>query len=234
MSARPPEHREGFTDLVAHGMPVRAGFRLIPGEWLAGGPVELEFVLDNLGALPLYLAVGGDRMRQRPGQFSFAARFDGHGLPDPMAALPDAGGPIGIVEISSASPWRQRLVLNQFVSLEDTPQRLQPGAAGRLDLSCRRPIVLAVTQAAALTGDASPALVIALAIDLRRDDKALAALAADLSDAITRGAPAERAPALERLLAMRSAARAQLDGLTRDPDPSVAARALQTVQAMKR
>lgn len=233
MNARPPEYREGFIDIAAQGMPVRAGFRFMSGALLAGGPVELEFFVDNFGALPLYLAVGGDRMRQRPGQFSFAATFDGHSVPDPMAALPDAGGPIGIVEISAASPWRQRLVLNQFVRFEDTPQHLQPGAAGRLGLSCRRPIVLAATDAAALTDDASLALAIDLALDLRRDDQALVALAADLSDAITRGAPTEREPALDRLLAMRSAARAQIDALTRNADPSVAARALQAVQAMK-
>jgi hypothetical protein len=158
MSPRPPEHREGFVALVAHGMPLRAGFRVMPGALLAGGPVELEFFVDTLGALPLYLAVGGDRARQRPGQFSFDARFDGHELSDPMAALADAGGPIGVIEVSCTSPWRQRLMLNQFVGLEDTLQRLQPGAAGRLDLSCRRHMVLGATDEAALASDGPIAL----------------------------------------------------------------------------
>jgi hypothetical protein len=58
-------------------------------------------------------------------------------------------------------------------------------------------------------------------------------LASALSETITRSAPVERTPALERLLAMRSAARTQLEGLTRHPDPSVAARALHAVQALK-
>lgn len=234
MNGRQPEQREGFIDLKAHGMPVRAGVRLMPGELLAGAPLELEFFVDNFGASPLRLAVSGDRARHRPGQFSFVATFDGQPLADPMAALPDAGGPMGIVEISGANPWRQRLVLNQFVSLEDTPRRLQPDATGRLDLWCRRPLVLATTEATAVPSDASPALLAHLALDLRRDDEALAALAAKLGDAITRGALVARESSLERLLAMRSAARAQIDALTRHPDPSVATRALQARETLKR
>jgi hypothetical protein len=234
MNAQRSEQREGAIDLAPQGTRLRAGFRFVPGELLAGGPVELEFFVDNAGASPLRLAVSGDRMRHRPGQFAFAATFDGDSLVDPMAALPDAGGPMGIVEVSSASPWRQRLLLNQFVSLEDTLPRLQPGATGRLDLCCRRSFLLDATAASALPADASPALVVNLAIDLRRDDNALAALAAGLLDAIARGATPAREPSIERLLAMRSAARAQIDALTRHPDPSVAARALQAYQALNR
>ncbi len=227
MNVRPPELHEGAVDLAADDLRVSAGFRVVTGELLAGGPVELEFFVKSLGLRPLQLAVSGDRMRQRPGQFSFAAMFEGSSLADPMAASPYMGGPLGVVQVSTDRPWHQPLVLNQFIRLEDTPGRLVQGAAGRLDLACRRPLSLAATDAAALAQDGAQVVAVDLALDLRRDDTALAALVARLFDEVMHGPLALRERPLALLLSMRTAAHAQIDALTRHPDPSVANRARQ-------
>lgn len=227
MNTRPPEIREGAMDLAADEIRVRAGFRVITGELLAGGPVELEFFVESLGLCPLQLAVSGDRIRQRPGQLSFAATFEGLPVEDPMAAAPNLGGPEGVVQVSTDSPWYQPLVLNQFLRLEHTPGRLAQGATGRMDLACRRPLALAATDAAALSPDGAPVVAVDLALDLRRDDPALAALCARLFDEVMHGPLALRERPLTLLLSMRTVAHVQIDALTRHPDPAVASRARQ-------
>jgi hypothetical protein len=232
MNSRTPEQREGAVDLAADEIHVRAGFRVVTGELLAGGPVELEFFVESLGSVPLRLVVSGDRMRLRPGQFSFSATFEGLPLEDPMAAAPYMGGPAGVVQVSTDSPWRQPLVLNQFIRLEGTPGHLGEGATGRIDLACRRPLALAATEAAALSQDGAQVLAVDLAFDLRRDDAALASLVAHLFDEVMQGPLALREQPLALLLSMRTAAHAQIDALTRHPDPSVAGRARQTTKLL--
>ena len=222
-----PEQREGAEELAADEIRVRAGFRVVTDEPLTGGPVELEFFVENLGTRSLRLAVSGDRMRQRPGQFSFAATFEGAPLEDPMSVVSYRGGPEGVVEVSADTPWHQPLVLNQFLRLEDTPGHLVQGVTGRINLACRRPLALAATDTDALSHDGVPGLAVDLAFALRRDDTALAALIARLFDEVMRGPLALRERPLAQLLSMRSVARVQIDALTRHPDPSVAGRARQ-------
>jgi hypothetical protein len=224
MTAPSPELREGAVALAADDIRVRAGFRMVPGELLAGGPVELEFFVESLGLRPLRLAVTSDRTRQRPGGFSFAATFEDSPLEDPMAMAQYMGGPAGIVQVSSDSPWQQPLVLNQFLRLEHTPGRIPQGARGRMKLACRRPLALAATEAAALLPGDAPVVAVNLSFDLRRDDAALAALAARLFDAVMEGPPASRERPLVLLLSMRTAARPQIDALAHHPDPAVARR----------
>ena len=226
MSPR-PETRESALEFANDALRVRSGFRVVTKDPLAGGPVELEFFVENHGSHPLKLAVSGDRMRQRPGQFTFAARFESIDLQDPMAAVPYAGGPEGIVAVSADTPWLQPLLLNQFLRLEETPKRLAPGNTGRIELNCQRPLPLATTDASALSADYVRVVAVDLAFDLRRDDAALAALAAGLFDEVMHGPPSSRERPLTLLLSMRSTASAQIDALTRHPDPSIAERARQ-------
>ncbi len=232
MNAPTPEQCEGYRELASDGVRVRAGFRVVTAEPIAGEPIELAFFVESLGAHPLRLAVSGDRMAQRPGQFSFAAMFLGSPLEDPMIGAPDMGGPAGVVEVSSSSPWRQPLILNQFVRLEDTPGRLVPGAIGRLDLACRRPIALSVTDEGALLRKGEVVLAVDLAFDLRRDDAALAATAARLLNLVMQGPLTSREESLALLFSMRACAHNQIEVLTRHPDPSMADRARQCIATL--
>lgn len=233
MNTPTPEQCEGYREPASDGVRVRAGFQVATAEPIAGGPVELVFLVESLGAHPLRLAVSGDRMAQRPGRFTFTAMFLGSPLEDPMIGAPDMGGPAGVVEVSSSSPWRQPLILNQFVRLEDTPGRLAPGAIGRLDLACRRPIALSVTDEGALLRNGEVVLAVDLAFDLRRDDATLAATVARLLDAVMQGPLASREQSLALLFPMRTCARAQIGALTRHPDPSVAGRARQCIATFR-
>ena len=92
--------REGKVDLVSISLElqVASGFRVIEAEpLLAGGPVEVEFFIDNAGARALHLFVNGDRARQRPGSFSFVATMAGVTLPDPYKDVAWEGGPATVV-----------------------------------------------------------------------------------------------------------------------------------------
>ncbi|HEX7032024.1 MAG TPA: hypothetical protein VF172_03395 [Nitrososphaera sp.] len=229
MNAHTTELRESAVELEKGKIRVRAGFRIGSGELLAGGPVEMEFFVESYGLHPLQLAVAGDRMRQRPGQFRFTATFEGSLLADPMADVPYMGGPEGVVKVSSDAPWHQPLVLNQFVQLEHTRERLTNGSKGRMNLECRRPFCLTDTTAAALSHDGAQELVVNLAFDLRRDDDALETLIARLFENVMQGPPESREWPLVLLLSMRTAAKTHIRALARHPDPYVAERARQTV-----
>jgi hypothetical protein len=229
VTAQGPERREAAADVAADAIHVRAGFHVITTDPLAGGPVELEFFVENLAPLPLQLAVSGDRMRRRPGQFTFAATLDGARIENAMASTPFMGGPVGIVQVSADSPWRQPLILNEFVRLEETRARLSAGASGRLDLECRRPLAHAATSGGLAPDDSALVVAVNLSFDLRRDDAAVAALAGRLLDEVMGGPPALRERPLGLLLSMRSVARPQLEALARHPDSSVASRAQQAL-----
>jgi len=232
MNPRLPQLREGTVNLSVQASKVLTGFRVITAELLAGAPLEIKFFVENLGPLPLKMAVSGDSLRQRPGQFRFTASFNGLSLEDdPLTDEPYPGGPAGLVRLSIDQPWNQTLILNQFVRLEQTIGQLEQGASGRLDLSCRRPLALAATDTGALSDNAAVFIAVNLNLDLRRDDAALAALAARLLDEVLHMPQALRERPLSLLLSMRSAARTQIEALSHHPDASVAARALLAARA---
>jgi hypothetical protein len=229
MSVSMPEQRKGMVELAEGDIYVRTGFRVTANELLAGGPIELLFSVESLGAIPLRLAVSGDRARQRPGQFSFQATFEGATLADPMALATDIGGPVAVVTVTADSPWQQPIVLNEFVRLERAPSRIATGTSGRLALHCRRPIALAANEAAALSAEKPRIVAVDLAMDLRRDDSALAALVDHLLGEVMYGPAAARERPLALLLSLRSSARAPIEALARHADPLIAARARQAL-----
>jgi hypothetical protein len=231
MNTHMPEKREGSLDLERGEIRAHAGFRVVTSELIAGGPIELEFFVENLRSFPFRLAVSGDRMRQRPGQFSFSATFESSPLGDPMEVVPYKGGPVGVVQVATDIPWHQLIVLNQFICLEDTLRHLVQGGSGRIDLVCHRQLSLAATDAAALSHNEALDVAVNLSFDIHRDDEALEELAASLFNEVMTGPLALRERPLTLLLSMRKAAHAKIDALTRHPDESVARRALQAMSS---
>jgi len=215
---------EGFQEIVIRGALVRAGFRLLHADEFAGGIVDLEFYVDIPGPESFYLAVGGDRMAQRPGGFAFNASFAGSALSDPCLRVRDLGGPLGIVEVDAKSPWHQPIALNQFVRLEDACPVLALGAVGCLEVQCHRTLSLATDPGEALTARDGRATDVSLCLSLRRDDLAVEALAESLADEVAHGRPVAREQALSRLLSLRGSAEAQLQALANHPDPALAER----------
>ncbi|MBX9403071.1 hypothetical protein K4L06_17315 [Lysobacter sp. BMK333-48F3] len=230
------EQRETWQTFDAHGRRVRAGLRLDGSTpLLAGAPIGLTFSIELEGAQRLYLAVAGDRGRQRPAGFVFVAKLDEADapLPDPLHGVPDSGGPLGLVEIGAETPWRQPLLLNQFVALEEGLRLIPPGERRTLRLSCRKSLELGPSEAAALDPTNATSVELSLSFALERDDEALAGIAAGLAATVSDGPIEERETALLRLLGMRAAAREQLRALTRHRQFSVAERARLALDALE-
>jgi hypothetical protein len=212
----------GSGDLTA-----RVGFRVAHNSGLAGGPVELEFQVSVAGARPLALLVSGDRARRRPGDFVFTARIGDHVLTDPLAALPDLGGPAGVLEVATGAPYRQTLLLNDFVTLESTRDDLAPGETGRVVVTCVRAVPLAPDEESLFAPEVeSPLAEVVLSVDLRRDDPDLVELVDDHLAQVVDGPVEHRERSLGILLALRSPVAVERWRVLADhPDEAVSERA---------
>jgi hypothetical protein len=226
------ECREGSTEIEAAGTVVRAAFRIVTDEPIAGGPIEIELIVENQSSTPLNLSVSGDRARKRFGQYEFEAAFAGHALRDPMANMPDMGGPLSVAQLSNERPWRQALILNDYVALEETLEHIGNGEAGRLNLTCRRPMSLSPDPSEAMRAEKPPVVAIDLAIDLNRDDQILSQLVASLFEAVNEVDPATRLHSLNLLLSLRSVARDQIAELAKSEIESTAIRASQVLATL--
>ncbi|HEX9511206.1 MAG TPA: hypothetical protein VF939_12040 [Puia sp.] len=233
MSTGDPEIHEQAIELAGENISLHTGFRLATTNPLAGGPIEIEFFIDNNGSSSFPLALVGDRSRQRPGKFSFTASLEGVTLEDPMAMMDHTGGPATVVEVLPGSSWRQLLVLGEFIRLEDSLAVLGQNTTGRMKLVCRRPLILASTKAAALSGKEVRTVAADLVFDLLRNDQALTTLAAELMKAVMDGPQDQRERPLSLLLAMRTAAHNQIEGLTHHPDRFVIMRAKYAISTFR-
>jgi hypothetical protein len=211
---------------------VRAGFRILDASDLAGAPIELEFSVDFIGSGSRHLLIAADRARQRPGDFSFSATFAGAPLEDPYAPFPYMGGPAGVIEISAGHPWHQSLLLNEFVRLEQTIVRLEPGGSDHLVVACHRPLLLAADKNAALQNvGAVHSVESNLALDIRRDDVEFAALVRELIVRVRQGPREQRERPLAFLLATRAPMAVELwQTLLDHPDPIVSERVRNALQ----
>lgn len=214
MSAVP----EAQAQLDVGGVVVRVGFRAITPVCVAGGvcEVELLFEVGDRFALP----VGRERATGRLAHLAIDGRLGTDVLEDPAAGAVQVGGPSGTVPVEPAAAYREPVLVNEFLGLERTPELLEPGGTGLLELDLRR--------ALRPTGD--PTASARLAVPVRRDDAALAAEIERLAGALReewRPATSNRVErALAALVSMRlPAARETLAGLAEHPNPLVRAQA---------
>jgi len=209
---------EKYVELISGEINIRTGFRITPGELLAGGPIELEFLLENLAEKPFDLDLAGDRMRQRPGQLIFDARFEGELIDDPMKGTTWLGGPSTVVKVQYGKPWRQPILLNQFVRLEQIPKKISSNLAkGQMSLVCERLIPLSPEHQKPIT--------IQLSFTLYRNDQALDLLTTNLYNEIINGPVTGREHALSLLLSLRSMASQQIKLLANHPEITISNRA---------
>ena len=146
---------------------------------------------------------------------------------DPLAELPDFGGPAGVVEVGPGERHQQTLLLNDFLNLESMREVLAPDESGRLHLTCRRSVPLASNEAELFASQTRTAVVeVPLAVDLHRDDEALVALVQDLLDQVVHGTASARERPLGMLLSLRAPlAVERWRALADHPDPTIAERA---------
>lgn len=215
--------------LNANGIQVRAGFRAPDPEALAGGPLEIEFFVENIGQIHFSIACGTDRAKLRPAFFSFTATLDGSdiNLDDPAARIPELGGPASVIRVEAGASYSQALLVNEFIRLEKVNTVMQPGEVRTLYVHCPRPLPLARTQQQAFqTVNNVPRVDVTLTVRVRRDDAALDALVARLAEAVRADwnvpvAPS-RTQAISQLVALRTpVALPYLKALANHPDPEV-------------
>jgi hypothetical protein len=216
---------EALTDIVHATLHLQAGFRFAHSTVLAGAPLALEFFVRNLGAGTVHVAVGGDRARGRPDFFSFSANLRGWQLADPASGAAYLGGPVSLVSVAPCDTYRQTILLNEFLRIEDVIARLPPGGHDELMLTCERLLPCGASEAAAFDLAAAPKVKAEIACTLRRDDSALLQTLDELATTILAGAIERREPALAELFASRAPAREQLLRIAAHPDRNLAERA---------
>jgi hypothetical protein len=215
---------EPVAELGGNGGRVRAGFRLLTPEPPAGGVVRLLLEVAALDG-PVFVLAGTDRATGRPAHITIGGTLDGTALEDPLAGRPQLGGPSGAVEVAPDSAYRQVVLVNEFVRLEDTLDLVPPGEAQELTLECSRVLSPASSRKQALSGADAPDVQVRVAVPLRRDDAALEAEIASLAE-IVRGGGASTSNELEdavvALAALRlPSATAALAGFADHPNPYV-------------
>ncbi len=220
---------EASSVFAVNNLKVTAGFRTREVEVLAGGPLKVEFFVENDNAKPLYLPVRGDRARLRQADFSFTATIEGReiNLEDPAAEIMDLGGLGSVAKIESGAPYHQVLLVNEFVRLENLVVVLSPGEVVMLRLRCQRSLSLAESMEQGLRSRAEGGVVnVTLAMRVKRDDASLEALIARLAAEIhanrTGAVSAERELAIAELVALRNPlALPHVRSLSEHPDPVV-------------
>jgi hypothetical protein len=195
------EWHEWAADLSRGDLRVRAGFRSSSLTGLAGGPLEIQFFVEASAVITV--AVGANRLIQRPDFFRFAAELDGRPIDDPFAGSTDLGGPATTVSVGPASPFTQWLIVNQFLRLEQARERVAPGEVGRLHLRGGRPLPLAKTPAEAFDRSGASEFDVSQDLELRRDDAQLVSLIDQLVDEVRAGRE-RREHALALLLTLRA------------------------------
>lgn len=224
---------EAFANLEAEHLQVRAGYRTSAPEVVAGGPIEIEAFIENIGQVPLYLAIGSDRAKLRPSFFSFEAVLEETDveLEDPLEGVPQLGGPATVITVEPGTYYQQVLLVNEFAALEKIPTVLAPGELGVLRIRCRRPLPLALNKEQAFQNlSNAPMLDKFLTVYIRRNDAALKELIAQLATKAHNNwnsiSPVEREKTISQLFALRSPmVIPYLEMLIEHPDGSVRLRA---------
>ena len=221
---------ESCAEFRSEEIAIVACFRALNSEVVAGGLVEVEFLVTNKSTAAFFLARGRSRTKLRPAFFSFTAHLmvDGREVPldDPTVKITERGGPATQIRIAANATHRETLLVNEFVCLERATSALRPAQVGVLKLVCERPLPLATRPREALQIKDAAMLKSGLVIEVRRDDAALEALigrlARDVDASRTATVSAQREQAVSELAALRSPkALPYLQVLADHPDPVV-------------
>ena len=195
--------------------PVLAALEAVTVRPVAAGACWVELTV-QAGERPLYLAVGSDRIRRRPAHITMQASIGGVDLVDPAGGAGGVGGgdgPSGPVPVEPGTPYRIRLLVNQFLALEQILDILQPGEEQPFRLALQRPLRLARTPVEALSLSDAPVLTLRRTVPIRRDDDALESEIAEVVAEIRRHSTESTSNALENALATLVAYRLPSHGL---------------------
>jgi hypothetical protein len=211
------------TRVTVGSVPLEIGFRAVTPKIIAGGPVEIEAFVINNSESPLKLFISADRLRLRPAQYSFEAYFEDILIDDPMSDVPFMGGPECNAIVSAENPWRQLILLNEYVSLENLLHLMLNGTTGVMNLSCNYSLKYASTANDNLYQN-EKVIQLKLSLKIHRDDEQLKKLSKKLyNDCLQKPLNTH---SLSLLLSLRSAATDLIKKLIKHPNTEVANQAL--------
>lgn len=196
-ASEPGDHQPGRP---AHlpGREIVAEFRSPAAVLLAGGPVDLEVLLRLSGGVPATVTTSVARATGRSRDYRFEAHApDGTLLTDPYAAAVEIGGVQASSVLSAGEPLCDRVLLNQFLTLERIRPMLEEGESFELRVSGARQLHLA----GGVDGEAGAEVI----VELLRDDAALHAELNRIAESIrdTSDYTIERARQLLALVSIR-------------------------------
>jgi len=218
-------------EVALAGRTLRVDFQSGAEPLLAGGPVYLEVAISLLAGEPTRLVTGAARATGRSREDAFSASTPaGTPLQDPFARAPELGGVQTALQLLVGTPAIERVLLNQFLTLEALRDAVPEGEAADIVIHCSRTLSLEGEK----HGDAQAATT-DLNLSMRRDDAAL-------SDVYKRAAAeimaslqftARREQLVVELTTARNALAAEpLSVLTEHSDSQVSTRAAQALQAL--
>ena len=183
-----PPIYESFITIEEQGLRVRVGFQIKDPTILAGGIVELDFIIENQGNSTVYFLGGGSSSKKRPAYFSFDGnlRKGENRLKDPMQNVVEIGGPVGATKILSGGSIKQKLILNQFLTLEDLFNGLGIEEQDTLQINCyhRLSIGKSENELFANKGTILKNLVLNLSVPIVWDEKKVLQQIQDLTSII--------------------------------------------------
>lgn len=216
------------------GRSVEVTWAVAGGRLLAGGPLFLEVTIALRDGAPGRLIASSARSTGRSREYSFSGTaLDGRTtLRDPYADALEFGGVQTAQDLRADTQVVQRVLVNQFLTLEDARTAVADGDAVDLLLRAHREVRFEDGPADHGPGRDATA---DLRLTLHRDDAALAAFYRRAAEAVLGAAqadPAREQRVLELCTARNQVAAPALTALARHPDPTVADRARRALAAL--
>lgn len=218
-----------MTQLEIAGRAVDVMFRADAAPSLAGGPAYVEAVISLLDGPSGGIVSSVARATGRSRDFLFSA-LDPVGAPlrDPYAEAIEIGGVETVLPLTQQAPVTQRVLVNQYLTLEQLRTVAQDGITSEFLLRCARVVKFDADQEA-ITAES------VLTLRLLRDDAALERHYRRLAEAV-RATPQFDATrellVLELVTARSPLAVGALSALADHPDGAVSARVRQALTAL--
>jgi hypothetical protein len=193
--------------LARDGVNLGIAFNLTSRELYAAGPLVLELTVTNRARTPILYLTGTANIRPAYLRFSAELQPPGLVLRDPYPKTPlEPGGVFASISLQPGQSHRQTVVVNQFVTLEDTRGAIPNGQSARLQVRWQHFVAASTTEQYPSKPEAVDG---SLQVTLVRDDEKLRATLDAVADTLLRDSgaaardPVGRRDAIAKLASVR-------------------------------